>query len=169
MKKKIIFFMIVTMIALLICVCVFVFDNNRLGMLENEQKEISNDMMYNTANMLLISDYNTFYTLEKITKNIIIELKNKNYKSVLGNVSESYFEKESNDVILEKFQKISEKVNNSEYEINEYSKLLYRVYEKKENLYNCTLDINGDIYYILIYLNKQDNIFEIYNLVLTEE
>lgn len=169
MKKKIIFFMIVTMIALLICVCVFVFDNNRLGMLENEQKEISNDMMYNTANMLLISDYNTFYTLEKITKNIIIELKNKNYKSVLGNVSESYFEKESNDVILEKFQKISEKVNNSEYEINEYSKLLYRVYEKEENLYNCTLDINGDIYYILIYLNKQDNIFEIYNLVLTEE
>ena len=161
--------MIVTMIALLICVCVFVFDNNRLGMLENEQKEISNDMMYNTANMLLISDYNTFYTLEKITKNIIIELKNKNYKSVLGNVSESYFEKESNDVILEKFQKISEKVNNSEYEINEYSKLLYRVYEKEENLYNCTLDINGDIYYILIYLNKQDNIFEIYNLVLTEE
>lgn len=169
MKKKIIFFMIITMIALLICVCVFVFDNNRLGMLENEQKEISNDMMYNTANMLLISDYNTFYTLEKITKNIINELKNENYKSVLGNVSESYFEKESNDVILEKFQKISEKVNNSEYEINEYSKLLYRVYEKEENLYNCTFDINGDIYYILIYLNKQDNIFEIYNLVLTEE
>ena len=169
MKKKIVFFTIVIVIAMSVGVYVFIINNNKLSMMANEQKTISDDMLYDTVNMQLINDYDTFYTLEKISKKIIMELKSEEYKAVMGNISQSYFERESEAVILEKLQEISKVLNDSEYEINDYSKLLYRVYEKDTNLYNCLLDIDGNIYYVLILLNEQDGIFEIYNIILAEE
>ena len=169
MKKKYILFITIVVVILILGICFTIFINNYYNKKASEQEVISNDMLYNTANMQLVSDYNTFYTLEKIIKKIITNIQQENYKSVMGNISENYLERESEKEITEKLKEITKILNDIEYKNTEYSKLLYRVYEKETNIYNCLLNINGDIYYVLISLDSQNNKFAICNLMLAEE
>lgn len=134
-----------------------------------EDLVVENDIVYDTDNMMLISDYNTFYTLEKIVKEIVTNIYNAEYDYVLGTISEDFFDKSNKNVIKDKLEKFNKIITDENYMINEYSKILYQVYERNTNEYDCLLNIQNDIHYLLIYLNKDDMTYEIRDFILSEE
>lgn len=170
MSKKMVIILIVTIIIFSFLIIGIIIINNKLSLNRlNSQSELNNDIIYNTDNMILVSDYNTFYTLEKIVKDIMNNIYNKNYDDLIAATNKDFLKQTGKDVYLDKLNKLNSIINDSNYNITEYSKLLYQVYERTSNEYNCLINIGGTIHYLLIDLDKENMTYEISNIIISEE
>lgn len=134
---------------------------------ETIEIEESLDMEQDINSMRLVKDYTTYYTLDQICREIITNIYNGIYNNVINTSELSMFENTNRDVLLENLKNVNKILHENEYNL-ETSRLLYEVYEKEENEYNCVLDILGDMHYVLIYLDDKNMTYEIRNIKFSE-
>lgn len=171
-KKKIIIgiSIIASIIIFIIVLVVILYQmNNNESVLYEDIENISYEMVYETDSMILVKDYNIFYTVEKILKDIVNDIANSDYEKILASINEESLREYSEKQILTKLESFCKIIKESSYQNNEYSKLLYQVYQMEENTYDCLINIDGQIYYFLIYLDEEYRTVEIINFIFGEE
>lgn len=168
-KKNMIAIIITIVILIIIFLVIGIFMYNDSKKYEQKLVNISNEMVYNTSNMILIRDYDTFYTLEKILKDIVNDIANSDYQKILASINDESLRRSNEKQILMKLESFCKIIKESSYQNNEYSKLLYQVYQMEENTYDCLINIDGQIYYFLIYLDEEYSTVEIINFIFGEE